>query len=656
MIMIDPIKNHFEKHKKTHAAIVMLAVLVGGAWFAVSKINAHAEATIPDAPILMSATAGDSSVTVEWTAGGDGGSPITSFLIEDTADGGRTWSSVATAMARESRGYVSGLTNGTPYNFRVRAINDIGQSNPSNESGAVTPNPGSLVGQVTSLSLVPNGDATGVLVSWIAPEPGTYAIAGYRLSWTNGDTDRGTVDFDLSNRSYTVTGLTPGRSYIFSMYVRDVEGNMGAEVRYPITMPGGAGGDKDDDHGGGGDDSSGDTLPTDTNAMMVGSAARVTWNTLAATGSYIAYGLDPDRLSYTVSDDTAVTEHSKDIDATGVPSCTTLFYKIYGTKSDFDARSERGGGLPGLEKVLVGSCRASVIDVATSPLVSRTRSSVTYGTPRTPTGDKTEPYFQVSAPEAYSSRVETEAVFQLKQLDRTEFAAEVAAPEGTVLVSDVLDAKAYPDRTETISEFDKSLDVSMSYLPELVDGLPIDSLSIWRSDDGVWTKLSGCSVDTDTEVITCQTDHFSIFTVFAESDSGGTGGDPDPEPDTRSASSGGCRCVIQGTCVRQDREPFLETCRAEPVSDLAYLKDALMGMMSGKLLKIGMMHRGEVAVLQVILNQFSPAEPLVVDGSFGTHTLDAVLQFQELHHLKHDGLVGPETRQMFLDLIDAMSN
>jgi peptidoglycan hydrolase-like protein with peptidoglycan-binding domain len=653
-MIVQHVKNHFEKHRKTHAVLLTLAVLASGVYLYYSKGNVHAEGeTVPVAPTLVSATPGDSSVTVEWRANGDGGSPIMSFLIEDTADGGRTWQSAATAMDREARGLVSGLQNGQQYNFRVRALNAVGQSDPSNESGWVTPAPASVVGEVSNVSLVPGGDSTSVLVSWIAPEPGTYAIAGYRLSWTNGSTDRGTVDFDISNRSYTVTGLTPGRSYIFSMYVRDVEGNIGSEVRTPITMPGGSGGEKDEESGGGGGGGGDapDTTPLDTNATTSGSEAHISWTTRSEVGSYVAYGLDPDRLAYAVSDDATTTSHALTIDVSGIPSCTTLFYKIFETKSDFDARSERSIGMRGIEKVLIGTCRASVVDVSTSPLASSSRSSVVYGTARTPSGDKTGTYFEVAAPEAYSSRVSTEAVFQLKQLQRTEFLAAVAVPERAVLVSDVLDAKAYPDTTETISSFDKPLDISMNYLPELVDGLPLSSLSIWRQDDGVWTKLSGCSVDESTEVITCQTSHFSIFSVFAEENAPASGG---VSQVPSGSLSGGCS--IDATCTDMQAGDLVvgPVTQAPLVSDTGSLvTGSLVRAFKERVLMLGA--RGDhVALLQLLLVRLDPSEHLTLDGVFGPQTMGALTRFQLRYGLVTDGIFSAETRKKLIELVSSL--
>ena len=91
--------------------------------------------TIPGKPTAVTATAGNQSATVSWTApSSDGGSDITSYNVTcspscgtQSVDGGTT------ALA------VTGLTNGTVYKFQVRAVNAVGQGLPSDFSNSVLP-------------------------------------------------------------------------------------------------------------------------------------------------------------------------------------------------------------------------------------------------------------------------------------------------------------------------------------------------------------------------------------------------------------------------------------------------------------------------------------------------------------------------------------
>jgi hypothetical protein len=94
-----------------------------------------AQCTVPDAPVIGTATAGDGSATVAFTApGSDGGQPITQY--SSTCTQGASFSSTGTATASPIT--VTGLVNGTQYSCTVKALNSIGYGAPS-EAVTVTP-------------------------------------------------------------------------------------------------------------------------------------------------------------------------------------------------------------------------------------------------------------------------------------------------------------------------------------------------------------------------------------------------------------------------------------------------------------------------------------------------------------------------------------
>lgn len=90
----------------------------------------------PGPPQDVSALAGDGRAVVSWLAPSkDGGDPIGHFTVT-SQPGGRTCGSVVRAPG-EHTCVVTGLTNGTPYTFTVRAVNGAGvgvASGPSNPS------------------------------------------------------------------------------------------------------------------------------------------------------------------------------------------------------------------------------------------------------------------------------------------------------------------------------------------------------------------------------------------------------------------------------------------------------------------------------------------------------------------------------------------
>ena len=96
-----------------------------------SATSAVTPSDVPDAPTGVSATAGNQSASVSWTAANSEGSAITSYTV--TSNHGQTCSTATTSCT------VSGLTNGTAYTFTVTATNGNGTSSASAASNPVVP-------------------------------------------------------------------------------------------------------------------------------------------------------------------------------------------------------------------------------------------------------------------------------------------------------------------------------------------------------------------------------------------------------------------------------------------------------------------------------------------------------------------------------------
>jgi uncharacterized protein (TIGR02145 family) len=105
---------------------------VRGKKYVVAIDKATAVSTVPDAPIIGTATMGDAQARVTFTASNNGGSEITSYTAT-SSPGGLTGTGTASSIT------VTGLTNGTAYTFTVTATNTIGTSVPSSASNSITP-------------------------------------------------------------------------------------------------------------------------------------------------------------------------------------------------------------------------------------------------------------------------------------------------------------------------------------------------------------------------------------------------------------------------------------------------------------------------------------------------------------------------------------
>jgi len=96
--------------------------------------------TAPLAPTVTFQAGGHERAGIQWTAGSDGGSAVTDWDIDHATEAApTTWLGPTATGATNLYGAVTGLTNGTPYVFRVRAVNAIGDGTWSSTSSAATP-------------------------------------------------------------------------------------------------------------------------------------------------------------------------------------------------------------------------------------------------------------------------------------------------------------------------------------------------------------------------------------------------------------------------------------------------------------------------------------------------------------------------------------
>jgi Fibronectin type III domain/Concanavalin A-like lectin/glucanases superfamily len=96
-------------------------------------------ALLPSAPTSVTTTAGNTQVTVSWTAPAVSILAVTDYIVQYSSNSGSTWTTFSRSSSTSTSVIVTGLSSGTAYVFRVAAINSIGQSNWSITSASATP-------------------------------------------------------------------------------------------------------------------------------------------------------------------------------------------------------------------------------------------------------------------------------------------------------------------------------------------------------------------------------------------------------------------------------------------------------------------------------------------------------------------------------------
>jgi subtilisin family serine protease len=165
----------------------------------------------PSVPTSLTAVGGVTQASLSWTAPTQsGGADVTDYVVEYSSNSGSTWTVFADGVSTSTSATVTGLTNGTTYQFRVKAVSSGGTSEASSTATAVVGVPSAP----TSLSATPLG--LSIRLSWTAPaQNGGSVITDYvaQFSTDSGATWSTFSDSVSTSTTTTVTGLTNGLTY-----------------------------------------------------------------------------------------------------------------------------------------------------------------------------------------------------------------------------------------------------------------------------------------------------------------------------------------------------------------------------------------------------------------------------------------------------------
>jgi fibronectin type 3 domain-containing protein len=171
-------------------------------------------ATVPGAPSLAPATAGNGTVSLSWTApASNGGSALIGYkLYRRTTPNDEI---LLTTLGTVTTFSDSTVANGTTYIYSVSAVNGVGEGARSSERSATPSAPATVPGAPTGLVATPGNSQ--VTLNWTAPSNGGSAITGYRIYRGTASGNKTHLATVANATTFTDTGGKPGTTYYYQV-------------------------------------------------------------------------------------------------------------------------------------------------------------------------------------------------------------------------------------------------------------------------------------------------------------------------------------------------------------------------------------------------------------------------------------------------------
>ncbi|MBD2864185.1 fibronectin type III domain-containing protein [Paenibacillus sp. IB182363] len=198
--------------------------------------SATPQVPLPGVPVLNAPVAGNGQAALSWNpVGGAMG-----YKIYVSTTSGQYGSEIATVGGSVYGHSVVDLVNGTTYYFVVKAMNAGGDSAASNEGSTV---PGSVPTAPYQVSATA-GDGQATVTFQAPADNGGFALTGYEVTASPGNiTATGTTS------PITVTGLTNGTAYTFTVKaINRLGGSAASELSNAVTPSLPSGDDSDGDN------------------------------------------------------------------------------------------------------------------------------------------------------------------------------------------------------------------------------------------------------------------------------------------------------------------------------------------------------------------------------------------------------------------------
>lgn len=385
----------------------------------------------------------------------------------------------------------------------------------------------------------------------------------------------------------------------------------------------------------------------DKTAPVISSVARgtlyststsITWNTDEAASTKVAFGATSSYGTSTPEADTSprVTSHSQTLGS--LLPCTLYHYAVVSTDSNSNTSTSTDGTF-----TTVGCEGQTEAISATSTIFS---SSVG-GTSTLVSGLSG---IAVSAPANFTG-TSSSVVIQIKPINSSLVLSQTGRPSraNNEVGSIVFDVKAIINNSTILDSFDAPITITYEYADSEISTLNESSLWLYHYHNSAWEALDDCTVDLSANTVTCTTESFSIFGLFGNQLSTGSG------------SSGG-----NGTPVYGCRDIRAKNYHVLGHTDTAFCDYGSLAMQDSDLpkpkiasftfsqdIKAGFVGR-DAWELQKFLNSKGFMVALSGPGSlgneterFGAGTRNALIKYQKARGITPaNGLLGPLTRKI----------
>jgi hypothetical protein len=184
----------------------------------------------PAAPTIDSATAGSGFIRISFTPGATYGSAITNY--QWSTNNGSNWST-RSPVDTSTPLTISGLTNGTPYQVRIRAVSAVGTSD-SSTSVSATPNAVIVAGgsNITTTYGTSASSSTFTSSGGVGPYVYTLASAVPGVSISNGVV---TASSTVAVGTYSLTVISTDSFLAFETRTITVSVSKAAQSRLTIS-------------------------------------------------------------------------------------------------------------------------------------------------------------------------------------------------------------------------------------------------------------------------------------------------------------------------------------------------------------------------------------------------------------------------------------